>query len=179
MFFNGAHLAECDVEAVGTEQRIVAESFITARWPHHDAIDATFEILDMSIGPGETESGGEMCTPLFRSLGTALDQQCLDTIHRCAKILVWSGPTRGMDPRLAAKCIDDQSGVVGKCRFTARTRGSNRLDARVLRKGRSRLFWFGETKLAGGLGGNSVGRKQLAHFPELAWIVSGDDQRAA
>jgi hypothetical protein len=29
------------------------------------------------------------------------------------------------------------------------------------------------------LGGNSVGRKQLAHFPELAWIVSGDDQRAA
>ena len=33
----------------------------------------------------------------------------------------------------------------------------------------------GKIKLAGGLRGNSVGRKQFAHFPELARIVGGDD----
>ena len=177
MFFVGAHLAECDVETIGTEQRIIAEPFVAARWPNRDAIDVTFEILDMAIRPGKTESGNEMCAPLFRSLRAALDQQCLDAIHRRAKILVGSGPTSGMDAGLAAKGIDDQSGVVCKRRLSASAGCSNRLDARVLRKGRSGLLGFGETKLAGGLRGNSVRRKQFAHFPELARIVGGDDHR--
>ena len=103
MFFVGAHLAECDVEAIGAEQRIIAETLVATRWPHRNAIDATLEILDMPIGPGETESGNEMCTSLLRSLGTALDQQRLDTIHRRAKFLVGSGPSRGRDAGLPAK----------------------------------------------------------------------------
>ena len=94
MFFVDAHLAECGAEAIGTEQRIVAEALVAAGRPHRNAIDATFEILNVPIRPGNAESGNEMCTPLFRSLGTALDQQGLDAIHRRAKILVGSGPAR-------------------------------------------------------------------------------------
>jgi len=64
-----------------------------------------------------------------------------------------------MNAGLAVECIDDQSGVVGKCWFTARTRGSNRLDARVLGECRSGFFRLGESKLTGGLCGDSIGRE--------------------
>ena len=40
----------------------------------NNAIDATFEILSMPIGPGKAESGNKMCAPLFWSLCTTLDQ---------------------------------------------------------------------------------------------------------
>ena len=73
MFFLCAHLAECLVEAVGQEERIVAEAFIAARRPDDGAIDAAFETLDMTVGPGKAQRGNEMRAALFRSSSVAFD----------------------------------------------------------------------------------------------------------
>src|SRR5690242_16515482 len=110
----------------------------------------------MPIRPGKTESGNEMCASLVWSPGTALNQQRLNTIHRSAKILVGPGPAGGMDTGFAAKCVDNQPRIIGECWLAARASCRRCFDARVLRKGRSRLFRFGEAKLAGRLCGNAV-----------------------
>ena len=64
VLFLGAHLAEGAVEAVGQEQRVVAEAVVAARRPDDDAIDAALEVLDMAVGPGQAERGDEMRAPL-------------------------------------------------------------------------------------------------------------------
>src|SRR6185312_8127412 len=133
----------------------------------------------MTIRPGEAESSNETRATLFRRLRAALDQQSLDTIHGRAKILVGAGPTRGMDAGLAAKRINDQTGIVGKCGLVARACGSARLDARVLSKSRTCFFRLRKTEFAGGLCGDSVRRKQLTHFPEFARIMGSDNHRTA
>jgi hypothetical protein len=74
VLFLWAHLTESGVESIRAEQRIIAEPLVAARWPYRNAIDATFKILDMPIGPGQAESGNKMCVPLFGRLRTALDQ---------------------------------------------------------------------------------------------------------
>ena len=83
-----------------------------------------------------------------------------------------------MNARLATERVDDEAGVVGKRRLAGRARRGQCLDARVLGECLAGFFRLGETKLTGGLRSDAVGRKQLAHFLELAGIVRGDDDRA-
>ena len=73
MFFLRAHLTERAVEAVGQEERIIAEAFVAARRPDDGAVDAAFEVLDMTIGPGKAQRGNKMCAALFRSPRIAFD----------------------------------------------------------------------------------------------------------
>src|SRR6187399_1221482 len=61
------HFAERLGIPVGNEHRIVAEAPVSARRPHQRSIDATFERLLMSIGPGNRERAYEMGTPLFKA----------------------------------------------------------------------------------------------------------------
>lgn len=74
MFFFRAHFTECPVEAVGTEKRIVTETFVATRWPDCDAVDLAFEFLNMAIGPSKTQCGNKMRTTLLGSFGTLFDQ---------------------------------------------------------------------------------------------------------
>jgi len=73
MFFLCVHLAECLVEAVGKEERIVAEAFIATWRPDGGPIDAAFEVLGMTVRPGKAQRGNEMRAALFRSLSVAFD----------------------------------------------------------------------------------------------------------
>ena len=54
MLFLRAHLAESAIEPIRAEKRVVAETFVTARRPYSDPINATFKVLNMTIRPGET-----------------------------------------------------------------------------------------------------------------------------
>src|SRR5262245_10119240 len=114
VLFLGAHLTESDVEPIRSKQRIITKASVATRRPHGDAIDAAFEILDMTIRPGKAECGNEMCATLFRRLRPALDQQSLDAIHSGAEILVGLCPARRMDAGFAVERIDDQPGIVGE-----------------------------------------------------------------
>ena len=78
MFFVRAHLAERAIEAVGPEQRIVAEAFVAARRPHATPSTRPSNSSDMAVGPGETQRGNEMRAPLLGRACAALDQQRLD-----------------------------------------------------------------------------------------------------
>ena len=83
-----------------------------------------------------------------------------------------------MNAGLAAERIDHQTGVVGKGRASGRLGRGHRLDARVIGEGRAGFLRLGKAEFAGRLRCDAVGRQQLAHFPELARIVGGDDDGA-
>src|SRR5262249_35407307 len=57
------------------------------------------------------------------------------------------------------------------------TRGGFRLDTRVLTKARTGLLRLGKSERARVDRFDAIGLQQLAHFRELACIVSRDDQR--
>src|SRR4029077_18653116 len=104
MFFLGAHLTECTVEAIRAEKRIVTKASGTAWRPHCDPVNAAFEFLHMAIGPGKTQRGDEMRAPLLGRFRAAFDQQRLNLIHSGAKILAGSCPSRRVNTRFAIKC---------------------------------------------------------------------------
>src|SRR5262245_26918796 len=93
LFFR-RHLAEGPVEPVWPEKRIVAKALVTARRPYCDAIDPTLELLNVTVGPGETQGGHEMRAPLLGPIGAPLYQQRLNAIHRRAKIPIGACPSR-------------------------------------------------------------------------------------
>ena len=149
VFFFRVHFAESAVEAIGTKKRIVAEAFVATRWPHCNAVNTALELFDVPVGPGNAQRGDEMRAPLFGCFGAAFDQQCLNTVHGAAKILVGSRPARGMDAGLAAERIDHQSRIVGERRLAARARRGFRLDAGIGRESFARFFRFRQTEVAG------------------------------
>jgi hypothetical protein len=80
-----------------------------------------------------------------------------------------------MDTGLAAECVDDQSGIIGKCWPTAYAGSGKCLDVRVFGECRPDFFRLWKTELAGGLRSDSIGREEFAHFLQLAWIVGGNN----
>src|SRR5262249_10346920 len=147
MFLFGIHLAECPVETVRTEKWIVAEAFVATRRPDGDAVDPAFEFLNMAVGPCKTQNGHEMRTTPLGSPSTAFDQQGLNAVHRRPEILVWSGPSRGMDAGLAIERVDHQTGIVGKGRRAAGARSRDSFDACVGGERLAGLLWLGQTEL--------------------------------
>src|SRR5690242_14115928 len=54
-------LSESPIVADGNEHRVVAETPVTARRPHENAVDPAIEGLGLTIvGPGDRERAGEM-----------------------------------------------------------------------------------------------------------------------
>src|SRR6478672_7064638 len=115
-----------------------------------------------------------MRAPLLGRFRSAFDQQRLNLIHGGAKILAGSCPSRRVNARFAVKRIDDQTGVVGECRFFTCPCGRQRLDARIGGKARSGFLRLGQAELGSGVRVDAVRGEQLAHFPELAWIMGSD-----
>src|SRR5512135_1433613 len=177
MFFFCAHLTEGMVEAVGAKERIVAKAFITTRRPHGDAVNSALELLNVSIRPGETQRRKEVRTTLIERFSAALNQERLNAVHGGAEIFVGSRPARGINPGLAPKRIDNQTGIVGECRLTARARRGKRFDACIGGESFACFLRLREIEVAGRLCGESVWCEQLADFLELAWVVGGDYHR--
>ena len=137
VFFVRIHLAECPVESIGTKKRIVAEPFVATRRPHGDTVDTALELFDVYIGRRCSTAAEMRGGLLFGYLGAALDQQfCGIRFMAARKILVRPRPARGMDTRITAERIDDQSGIVRECYFATRARRGFRLDTCI---GRERL----------------------------------------
>src|SRR5689334_16943703 len=88
------HLAEGQIEAVGQEHWIVAETLLAARWPDQRAVDLALELFDMSVRPGDAEHRDEVRLALRRREGVALAQAGLDPLHRVTEILGLAGPAR-------------------------------------------------------------------------------------
>src|SRR2546421_215132 len=83
-----------------------------------------------------------------------------------------------MDTWRAVKCVDHQTGIVGKscqARCLCRSRSFN---ARVVAEARAGLRRLSEAEFACGNRFDSIRREQLAHLAQFAWIV-GRDQEAA
>src|SRR5215470_3713957 len=177
MFLFGIHLAECPVETIRTEKWVVPEAFVATRRPDSDAVDPAFELLNMAVGPGKTQRGHKVRATLLGSPGTAFDQQGLNAVHRGPEILVRPGPPRGMDAGLAIERVDHQTGIVGKGRRASGARYRSCFDACVGGERLAGLLWLCQTELARRLGGDAVGREQVAHFLQLAGIVGRDHHR--
>ena len=109
MFFLGAHLTERALEAVRQKQWIVTEPFITPRRPSDDAVDASFEVLDMTIRPADAQRRDEMRDALRGRRRATLLHQPFDLRHGGREILARAGPARRVNAGLAAKCFDDEA----------------------------------------------------------------------
>src|SRR5215510_3351264 len=118
-----------------------------------------------------------MRAPLFELPCASLYQQCLNSIHSGAKILIGPGPARGMNARFPIERVDDQTGIVGERYLAACAHGGDRLDARVGRKGISGFLWLGEAEVISRFCDNAVRREQVAHFLKLAFVMGGDHHR--
>src|SRR5262249_6262136 len=94
VFFNAGHLAEGTIKSVRHEHRIVAETGRPARGPDQLAVGARLDFLEMAVGPGNTERGHELRTPLVRRLWPGLPQKTLDLRPSSVQILDRPGPSR-------------------------------------------------------------------------------------
>src|SRR5207253_7164775 len=74
----GGHLAECKIETIRQEHRIVAKTFRPTRRPNERTIHAAVELLHVAIRPGDREHRDEMGVAAFRREGVALAQAGLD-----------------------------------------------------------------------------------------------------
>ncbi len=120
-----------------------------------------------------------MRAPRRRRQCPALAQPRFDGLHRLGEILVRPGPARGMNAGLPAQRFHDQTGIVGEGRQAGGGRsGRFRLDGGVLGKARAGLLRFAELQLARRNRIDAICRQQVAHFPQLAGIVGGDDELA-
>ncbi len=82
-----------------------------------------------------------------------------------------------MNAGLTAECVHDQPGIVGKGGTACGFRRGYRLDARIGGKSFSGFVRLGQTKLAGRLRLDAIGREQVAHLGKLSRIMGGDHHR--
>src|SRR5262249_41513429 len=78
VLFLAAHLAECKLETIRQEHRIITEALVPARGVDQGAVDTGFELLQMAIRPGDTQSRDEVRAALIRLGCTELAQQQID-----------------------------------------------------------------------------------------------------
>src|SRR5690242_2034963 len=151
VLFLGAHLAKGAVQAVRQKHGIVAETLVAAWRPYRDTIDTAFEILDVTVRPGEAQRGDKMRAPPRRLLGAEREHQIVDAGHRAGKIFVRSRPARRMDAGFAVKRIDAEARIVRKGDAPGRFRRGLGLDPRVRGEGRASLLRLRQAKLSGRL----------------------------
>src|SRR3546814_592758 len=106
-------LAEGLASAQRLEHRIIAETLGPARRPDDDAVHPAFEAFDMAIGPGKRQCADEMGV-VARFRPGAL-HRFMDKPHGKAEVLALARPARRKDAGIAAKRLDEQAAVIGKC----------------------------------------------------------------
>ena len=125
----------------GNEDRVIAETAITAWRPDKSPVDAALETFLMSIRPAQDEGADEMRPPVCAAGGR---KRAFHLLHCHDEILVRTGPSRRIDPRRAVQRRHDQSGIIGQRRLAGRRRGGPCLQRGIAKKAVLGFLGFGQ-----------------------------------